>query len=81
MNLDAVRVLDLARLLSGPYGTQQFADLGAEVIRIEDTDQERAVPGGVASILESLRWLEIDWDEGPEASGGASGGASGNCGP
>ena len=39
---------------------------GAFVLRIEDTDQERSTAESRAVILESLRWLGIDWDEGPE---------------
>ncbi len=35
--LDGVRVLDLSRYLPGPYATLLFADLGAEVIKVEDT--------------------------------------------
>jgi glutamyl-tRNA synthetase len=38
---------------------------GAFVLRIEDTDRERSTPENVEQILEALRWLEIDWDEGP----------------
>src|SRR5258708_15405267 len=40
---------------------------GSFLLRIEDTDQGRYVPGSEAQILESLRWLDLDWDEGPEA--------------
>lgn len=46
---------------------------GSFIVRIEDTDQSRKVEGAVEQILESLRWLGLDWDEGPEAGGG--------CGP
>jgi glutamyl-tRNA synthetase len=38
---------------------------GALVLRIEDTDRERSVPENVDQILEALRWLELDWEEGP----------------
>src|ERR1041385_5329413 len=38
---------------------------GELVLRIEDTDRERSTPENVRQILDSLRWLELDWDEGP----------------
>ena len=38
---------------------------GELVLRIEDTDRERSVPENVEQILDALRWLELDWDEGP----------------
>src|ERR1700727_2198153 len=38
---------------------------GTLVLRIEDTDRERSTPENVEQILDSLRWLELDWDEGP----------------
>jgi glutamyl-tRNA synthetase len=38
---------------------------GQFVLRIEDTDRERSTPENVEQILEALRWLELDWDEGP----------------
>jgi glutamyl-tRNA synthetase len=38
---------------------------GAMVLRIEDTDRERSTPENVEQILDALRWLELDWDEGP----------------
>lgn len=42
---------------------------GAFILRIEDTDVERNVPGGEEGILEDLRWLGLDWDEGPGVEG------------
>ncbi len=42
---------------------------GEFIIRIEDTDQTRTVPGGTARILDSLNFLGIHWDEGPDISG------------
>ncbi|MET0810178.1 MAG: glutamate--tRNA ligase family protein, partial [Thermoleophilaceae bacterium] len=38
---------------------------GELVLRIEDTDRERSTPENVELILDALRWLELDWDEGP----------------
>jgi glutamyl-tRNA synthetase len=42
---------------------------GAFVLRIEDTDQARVVEGALEAILDGLRWLGLDWDEGPEVGG------------
>ena len=42
---------------------------GAFLLRIEDTDQGRYVPGSDDQILESLRWLGLQWDEGPGVGG------------
>ena len=42
---------------------------GDFVVRVEDTDQERLVPGALDAVLESLDWLKIDWDEGPRVEG------------
>jgi glutamyl-tRNA synthetase len=42
---------------------------GAFIIRIEDTDVARKVEGAVEDLINSLRWLGIDWDEGPEVGG------------
>jgi glutamyl-tRNA synthetase len=42
---------------------------GIFVLRIEDTDVERSSADMVTGILEGLRWLGLDWDEGPEAGG------------
>jgi glutamyl-tRNA synthetase len=38
---------------------------GKFVLRIEDTDRERSTPENIEQILDALRWLELDWDEGP----------------
>jgi glutamyl-tRNA synthetase len=38
---------------------------GQLVLRIEDTDRERSTEEHVAQILDALRWLELEWDEGP----------------
>jgi glutamyl-tRNA synthetase len=42
---------------------------GKFVLRIEDTDQTRKVEGSAEAILDGLRWLGIDWDEGPDVGG------------
>ncbi len=42
---------------------------GQFILRIEDTDRERSHPGSEAMIYEALRWLGLDWDEGPDVGG------------
>ena len=59
----------------GSVRTALFAWLAARhaggdfILRIEDTDQERYIPGTEALILETLSWLGLDWNEGPEVGG------------
>jgi len=38
---------------------------GQFVLRIEDTDFERSTPAAVQAILDGMRWLNLEWDEGP----------------
>ena len=42
---------------------------GTFVLRIEDTDRERSTQAAVDAILDGLRWLGLDWDEGPGVGG------------
>ena len=42
---------------------------GTFIVRIEDTDVTRKVKGALEAILGGLRWLGLDWDEGPEVGG------------
>ncbi len=42
---------------------------GVFVLRIDDTDTSRSTEGSYQQILDSFRWLGIDWDEGPEVGG------------
>ena len=46
---------------------------GQFLLRIEDTDQQRSTAASEQAILDSLRWLGLDWDEGPDVGG--------SCGP
>ena len=45
------------------------ANNGEFVLRIEDTDQTRLVEGAVSRIYDALRWLGLEWDEGPDIGG------------
>jgi glutamyl-tRNA synthetase len=38
---------------------------GQFILRIEDTDRERSTPEAIEAILQSLKWLQLEWDEGP----------------
>jgi glutamyl-tRNA synthetase len=42
---------------------------GQFLLRIEDTDQKRYVPEAEKELMESLKWLGIEWDEGPDIGG------------
>jgi glutamyl-tRNA synthetase len=42
---------------------------GTFILRIEDTDKEREVAGSIEHIQESLRWLGLEWDFGPDKPG------------
>src|SRR5512144_2125867 len=42
---------------------------GAFILRIEDTDVERSSADMVTGILDGMRWLGLEWDEGPEVGG------------
>ncbi|MDO5117285.1 MAG: glutamate--tRNA ligase [Eggerthellaceae bacterium] len=44
---------------------------GTFILRIEDTDPERSTEENVQVILNAMKWLELDWDEGPEVGGEA----------
>jgi len=42
---------------------------GTFILRIEDTDQKRNTPTATQQVIKDLKWLGIDWDEGPEVGG------------
>ncbi|RJO66693.1 MAG: glutamate--tRNA ligase [Myxococcales bacterium] len=42
---------------------------GAFILRIEDTDRERSTEAYTEAILEAMRWMGLDWDEGPDIGG------------
>lgn len=79
MRLDSIRVLDLTRLLPGPYATQLLRDMGAEIIKIEDTgggDYARHMPPttdrGVGGVFDAVNrgkksvGLDLKTDDGRE---------------
>ncbi|HEX5691524.1 MAG TPA: glutamate--tRNA ligase family protein, partial [Roseiflexaceae bacterium] len=42
---------------------------GQFLLRVEDTDEKRFVPGAADDMMASLRWVGIEWDEGPDIGG------------
>lgn len=62
MHVGSVRTALFSWLYARKHG-------GQFILRIEDTDKEREVEGSIAHIMESLQWLGLDWDEGPEKGG------------
>ncbi|GAA5911826.1 hypothetical protein JCM5296_005380, partial [Sporobolomyces johnsonii] len=64
--------LHLGGLRTALYNHLLARKLGGKwVLRIEDTDQTRFVEGAVESLLRTLKWAKLDYDEGPERDGGA----------
>lgn len=43
---------------------------GKMILRIDDTDKQRSSPVFLDSIINSMQWLGLDWDEGPGVDGG-----------
>src|SRR4051794_19248129 len=62
MHLGNVRTALLAWLAARRAG-------GAVVLRLEDLDRPRIVPGAAERLLDELQWLGLDWDEGPDRGG------------
>jgi nondiscriminating glutamyl-tRNA synthetase len=83
MNLDVTPGSVRVRYAPSPTGKQHIGGArtalfnwafarrhgGKFILRIEDTDAERSKPEHETAILEGLRWLGIDWDEGPDVGG------------
>lgn len=62
LHIGGVRTALFAYLFAKKYG-------GEFILRIEDTDKAREVAGSIAHIQDSLRWLGIEWDYGPDKPG------------
>ncbi len=62
MHVGGVRTALFAWLVARQAG-------GKFLLRIEDTDKNREVEGSMEHIMESLRWLGLEWDEGPDKGG------------
>ncbi len=45
------------------------ANQGVFILRIEDTDQSRSTEEAIDSIIDDLKWLGLEWDEGPDIGG------------
>src|ERR1035437_3229289 len=41
---------------------------GTFILRIEDTDEVRSTEESIGAIIKSMRWLGLDWDEGPDGA-------------
>src|SRR5690349_21040520 len=61
-HIGGARTALFAWLFARKYG-------GEFIIRIEDTDTERTVPGAVEDLMQGLEWLGLDIDEGPDVGG------------
>ena len=67
--LEGLRVVDLTRVLSGPYCTMQLGDMGAEVLRELDRDRPHATGAGVDQDLMARLDLPADHERLPGGQG------------
>lgn len=79
MNVETPQTTVRVRFAPSPTGSPHIGNIrtalftwlyarkhgGVFILRIEDTDRARYVEGSVQEIMDSLRWLGLDWDEGP----------------
>jgi glutamyl-tRNA synthetase len=65
LHIGSARVALYNWLLAHAPGDEPLGRTGTFVLRIEDTDRERSTPENVELALDALRWLNLDWDEGP----------------
>ena len=64
---DGVRVLDLSRMLAGPYGSMLLADMGAEVIKVEEPGRGDYTRSIGASRLDGVSFLHLRWNRGKQS--------------
>jgi glutamyl-tRNA synthetase len=62
LHIGGVRTALFNWLFANHYG-------GQFILRLEDTDEKRYVPGAADDLMASLRWLGLEWDEGPDKGG------------
>lgn len=62
LHIGGVRTALFCQLFARKYG-------GSFILRIDDTDEQRNIDSALVPILDGLRWLGIDWDEGPGIDG------------
>ena len=62
LHIGGVRTALFNFLVARHYG-------GQLILRVEDTDEKRYVPGAADDMMASLRWVGIGWDEGPDIGG------------
>src|SRR5690606_2231212 len=62
--------LHIGNAMTALFAWLQIRQAGGEfVLRIEDVDRPRSRPEWTTLILQDLKWLGLDWDEGPEVGG------------
>jgi glutamyl-tRNA synthetase len=62
LHIGSIRTALFAWLLARHHG-------GSFILRVEDTDVERLVAGAIEYQMEALRWMGLNWDEGPDVGG------------